>query len=132
MTGGIPPLAAIAVGTLAGIRIVVELVHLRTLELARKALRPKPTVMAGEFCYKSQKPPKGPPEELYCMHPKLHFKIEDPRVCERCKLRVLPYEGFKYFDQINVEGFQVAVLQRILSIATGVLAIWVAYKSAVG
>lgn len=120
---------AFVIALLASAHIVMELIHLMTLFRARKALRPGPNVMAGMCCYQLRRPRTGPLEEMYCEHPDLSGTIDAPERCETCDDRVLPYEGYKYLEQIHLNDFEFAFLQRLLSMAVGVLALLVAFKN---
>jgi hypothetical protein len=135
MFNGIPPLEtaeAFVVIIIGGIHVWNEVKHLHTLHLAWRALSPEPDIMPGECCYKLQRPEKGPIEELYCMNPhrnrRLPRVIEELATCKTCERRVLPYKGYQYLDQIHLEGFGASVFQRLLSISTWVLVIWLVFS----
>jgi hypothetical protein len=105
--------------------------RIRVLQLAWRALRPAQDTMKRVCCYKLQRPETGSPDEIYCRNPRRPLSIKNPTECDNCKHRVLPYDGYKYFDLIHLDGICSSVLQRLLSIATGVLAIWIVFKTAI-
>jgi hypothetical protein len=129
MADGFAVVVAWLIMILSFVHIVVAASKLRILQLAWQALRPAPDILPGKCCYKTQDPEIGLPDEIYCKHPLIHSKIEDPITCETCAKRVLPYEGHKYLEQVHLDDIQIATLQQALSIVVGLLAIWLTFKN---
>jgi hypothetical protein len=122
MANGIPPWIAILAAVVGIILYCIHIVHVfirsRALKSALHALKPPLNIMSGECCYKKQRPEKVPIEkieQLYCMNPENPRLVEDRTECFRCELRVLPYEGYQYLDQIHLEGKGVAAYLRIVA-----------------
>jgi hypothetical protein len=106
---------------LAAIHLLVECFHLSLIWRARKALSPHPSVMRGVCTYKISQPPSGPPDEIYCQHPKHPRVVDSPEVCYSCDERKLPLGGGNHFDSVLFDDFRISVTKRLVSCVMGIV-----------